>query len=201
MNNQPNPSTPPAEPIIVSARQSQNQSITKNDEQYLQEPTLAFLESYQNHLRPSYSSGIFVLSLTRLQLNSIGDIGQFKHIQICDLSSNFIETIDSLILNCQQLIKLDLHSNRVKKEFHFFNIFLCFFFFKINQLPDGQYWKEMSQLKILYLHDNLLSSYDDIKSLAYTPILEILTLYDTPLSLKKNYRHHVVNSIWSLKVK
>jgi len=58
----------------------------------------------------------------------------------------------------------------------------------------------MSQLKLLYLHDNLLSSYDDIKSLSTTPILEILTLHDTPLSLKKNYRHHVVNSIWSLKV-
>lgn len=27
----------------------------------------------------------------------------------------------------------------------------------------------------------------------------ILTLYDTPLSLKRNYRHHVVNSVWSLK--
>ena len=24
-------------------------------------------------------------------------------------------------------------------------------------------------------------------------------MYDTPLSLKRNYRHHVVNSIWSLK--
>ncbi len=59
----------------------------------------------------------------------------------------------------------------------------------------------MLQLKVLYLHDNLLSSYDDVKSLAYTPIVEVLTLYDTPLSLKKNYRHHVVNSIWSLKVK
>jgi len=59
----------------------------------------------------------------------------------------------------------------------------------------------MLQLKVLYLHDNLLSSYDDIKSLACTPVVEVLTLYDSPLSLKKNYRHHVVNSIWSLKVK
>ncbi len=58
----------------------------------------------------------------------------------------------------------------------------------------------MLQLKVLYLHDNLLSSYDDVKSLAYTPVIEILTLYDSPLSLKRNYRHHVVNSIWSLKV-
>jgi len=112
MNNQHNPSPPIPESAINSARQ--NQIATKIDEQFLQEPTLAFLESYQNHLRPSFASGIFVLSLAKLQLNSIGDIGQFKHIQICDLSSNFIETIDSLIINCRQLIKLDLHSNRVR---------------------------------------------------------------------------------------
>lgn len=108
MNNPSSPLVP--ESHINSSRQNQ-----KTDEQFLQEPTLAFLESYQNHLRPSLASGIFVLSLTKLQLNSIGDIGQFRHIQICDLSSNFIEKIDSLIINCRQLIKLDLHSNRVIK--------------------------------------------------------------------------------------
>jgi hypothetical protein len=112
MNNQLDLSPSHVE-SISSIKQSQ--SATKNDEQYLQEPTLAFLESYQNHLCPSLASGIFVLSLAKLQLNSIGDIGQFKHIQICDLSSNFIETIDSLIINCRHLIKLDLHSNRVNK--------------------------------------------------------------------------------------
>jgi Leucine-rich repeat (LRR) protein len=114
MNSQRDSSVPVAEPMIASARQNPSQMTTKTDEQYLQEPTLAFLESYQSHLRPSFASGIFVLSLSKLQLNSIGDIGQFKHIQICDLSSNFIETIDSLIINCRQLIKLDLHSNRVR---------------------------------------------------------------------------------------
>ncbi|CAF1635888.1 unnamed protein product [Adineta ricciae] len=151
------------------------------DEQFLQEPTLAFLESHQNHLRVSSATEIYVLSLSKLKLSSIGDIGQFNHLQICDLSSNFIESIESLLLNCRQLIKLDLHSNRISK------------------LPDGQLWQDMLKLKILYLHDNLLSSYDDIKCLSYTPTLDILTLYDSPLSLKKNYRHHVVNSIWTLK--
>ncbi|XP_048586886.1 leucine-rich repeat and IQ domain-containing protein 3 isoform X2 [Nematostella vectensis] len=36
--------------------------------------------------------------------------------------------------------------------------------------------------------------------MASSPSLSILTLYDTPLSLKPSYRHHVVNSLWSLKV-
>jgi hypothetical protein len=129
MNNQHNPPLSIPESTINSARQ--NQITTKLDEQFLQEPTLAFLESYQNHLRPSFASGIFVLSLAKLQLNSIGDIEQFKYIQICDLSSNFIETIDSLIINCRQLIKLDLHSNRVRseeeKEIRIFNKLLFLF--------------------------------------------------------------------------
>lgn len=114
MNTQRDSSPFLAESIISSARQNFNQSTTRTDEQFLQEPTLAFLESYQNHLRPALASGIFVFALPKLQLNSIGDIGQFKHIQICDLGSNFIQTIDSLIINCRQLIKLDLHSNRVR---------------------------------------------------------------------------------------
>ena len=35
--------------------------------------------------------------------------------------------------------------------------------------------------------------------MAASPSLSILTLYNTPLCLKPNYRHHVVNSLWSLK--
>ena len=118
MNSQRDSSPFLAESIVSSVRQNFNQSTTRTDEQFLQEPTLAFLESYQNHLRPALASGIFVFPLPKLQLNSIGDIGQFKHIQICDLSSNFIQTIDSLIINCRQLIKLDLHSNRVRFPTH-----------------------------------------------------------------------------------
>ena len=86
----------------------------KSEEQFLHEPTLAFLESHSDQLRLSSSSTLFVLSLSKLNLNSIGDIGQFRHVRICDLGSNFIETIDALVLNCQQLVKLDLHSNRVR---------------------------------------------------------------------------------------
>ena len=107
MTTQHDPSLHLSESIVVSARQNLNQSTARNDEQFLQEPTLAFLESCHNHLRPSLASGIFVLSLSKLQLNSIGDIGQFKHIQICDLSSNFIETIDKnvvLLKECHQHI-------------------------------------------------------------------------------------------------
>lgn len=52
---------------------------------------------------------------------------------------------------------------------------------------------------MLFLHDNPLGKYETLQSLATCPNLNALTLYDTPLSLKKNYRHHVANSIWTLK--
>lgn len=117
MNNLTESSTHFGEPSAHSSRPNPPSSSTsKPNEQFLQEPTLAFLESHSSHIRLSLSSGIFVLSLPKLQLNSIGDIGQFQHIQICDLSSNFIESIDSLIINCPSLIKLDLHSNRVRAD-------------------------------------------------------------------------------------
>jgi hypothetical protein len=49
------------------------------------------------------------------------------------------------------------------------------------------------------LHDNPIGTIDTLHNLSMCHSLLALTLYDTPLSLKRNYRHHVVNSIWSLK--
>lgn len=57
----------------------------------------------------------------------------------------------------------------------------------------------MTKLKVLYLHGNTISRLEYLKQLSYCPALEILTLYDSPISLKYNYRHHTVNSIITLK--
>ena len=57
----------------------------------------------------------------------------------------------------------------------------------------------MYQLQVVYLHDNGLSRIGCINRMAASTSVSILTLYNTPLSLKANYRHHVVNSMWSLK--
>ena len=66
-------------------------------------------------------------------------------------------------------------------------------------LPGAQFWAEMPHLIILNLHDNPIGHIENLYYLAASPRLAALTLYDTPLSLKKNYRHHVVNSVWTLK--
>jgi hypothetical protein len=57
----------------------------------------------------------------------------------------------------------------------------------------------MKKLRILFLHNNPVGKLEFLGFLSKCDNLEILTLYDTPLSLKNNYRHHTVNSIQSLK--
>ncbi|KAG8548920.1 hypothetical protein GDO81_023483, partial [Engystomops pustulosus] len=71
--------------------------------------------------------------------------------------------------------------------------------FQIQDLPDKDFWRQFKNLKLLYLHDNRIRSVDHVESLSSCPNLTGLTLYDTPLSLHKSYRHMAVNSLWSLK--
>uniref|UniRef100_A0A8D2IJI0 Uncharacterized protein n=1 Tax=Varanus komodoensis TaxID=61221 RepID=A0A8D2IJI0_VARKO len=101
-------------------------------------------------------------------------------LKICDLSGNFLTNIDALEC-CTSLIKLDLHSNQVK------------------ELPDPMFWGSMLNLNLLYLHDNGISTLENVHSLSFCPKLIALTLFNTPLCLKIAYRHIVVNSIFSLK--
>ena len=66
-------------------------------------------------------------------------------------------------------------------------------------LPGPSFWSNLIHLKILNLHDNPIGRIDNLQSLAYSNAIIALTMYDTPLSLKQNYRHHMVNSLWTLK--
>ncbi|XP_056670904.1 leucine-rich repeat and IQ domain-containing protein 3 isoform X2 [Monodelphis domestica] len=70
----------------------------------------------------------------------------------------------------------------------------------IKFLPDATFWGEMTELKLLYLHDNSFVKLKNMCSLSGCPKLLALTMYDCPVSLKKGYRHVIVNSIWSLKL-
>lgn len=71
--------------------------------------------------------------------------------------------------------------------------------FQLSTLPGMSFWSNLHKLKFLLLNDNPLGMFEDITSLSPCSRLVALTLYDTPISLKKNYRHHVVNSVFSLK--
>ena len=71
--------------------------------------------------------------------------------------------------------------------------------FQITTVPDMSFWSCMRHLKVLYLHDNPIGHIENLHNMAGCPKLLFLTIFNTPLSLKKNYRHHVVNTLWSLR--
>ncbi|XP_051759155.1 leucine-rich repeat and IQ domain-containing protein 3 isoform X6 [Ctenopharyngodon idella] len=123
---------------------------------------------------------IVMVRLSSLLLKSLDQIGSCRALRICILADNFLTTIEALMA-CTHLVKLDLKGNQ------------------IIQLPDASYWSHLKELQLLYLHDNNISTWNNIKGLSGCLNLTALTLYDTPLSLKKNFRHCLVNSIWSLK--
>lgn len=54
-------------------------------------------------------------------------------------------------------------------------------------------------LTILDLHDNGVSRLEELKYLAHSASLCYLALYDSPISLMKNYRHCAVNAVFTLK--
>lgn len=70
---------------------------------------------------------------------------------------------------------------------------------QISKLPGHKFWASLTELKVVFLHNNSISKLEYVNYMAASPSISILTFYDTPLSLKPNYRHHLVNSVWSLK--
>ncbi|KAI4872313.1 hypothetical protein NFI96_027746 [Prochilodus magdalenae] len=123
---------------------------------------------------------VLLVNLTSLLLKSLGQLGRCKGLKICTLADNFLTRIDPLV-ECVHLVKLDLTGNQ------------------ITHLPGASFWSILKHLQLLNLHNNSLAERRNITALSSCPKLTALTLYDTPLSLKQNYRHCVVNSVWSLK--
>ncbi|XP_075396196.1 leucine-rich repeat and IQ domain-containing protein 3 [Tenrec ecaudatus] len=115
-----------------------------------------------------------------LHLKSMENLQFCISLRVCIFSNNFITDIHPLA-NCSKLIKLDLHGNQIKA------------------LPETKFWIGLKYLKLLYLHDNGFAKLKNICVLSACPRLTALTMFDCPVSLKKGYRHVLVNSIWSLK--
>ncbi|KAG7332845.1 hypothetical protein KOW79_004679 [Hemibagrus wyckioides] len=114
------------------------------------------------------------------QLHSLSGVCVFRTLRVCVLCDNFITNIDPL-RQCVSLLKLDLKGNQ------------------ITQLPEASFWKNLKDLQLLFLHDNSISVWHDVSGLGVCPSLIALTLYETPLCRTGNYRHCVINSIFSLK--
>lgn len=151
-------------------------------EQFFVSPTKDYILkqcNYENSCSKTLDE-IKVIFLPISHIRKIEEISKCQFITVCILSNNFIINFDQL-KNCKLLEKLDLHYNQ------------------ITNLPDESFWESLKYLKLLLLHDNGISQFEDIKSLFCSPSLIALTLYNTPFSLKKSYRHQVVNSLFTLQ--
>lgn len=123
---------------------------------------------------------LVAVHVVKLLLKDVNLLQFCTSLKFCSLANNYIKDIRAL-QPCVHLVKLDLHGNQIQN------------------LPGMEFWRHFKDLKLLYLHNNRIRSVSNVESLSTCPALLGLTLYDTPLSLQKNYRHIVVNSIWSLK--
>ncbi|XP_075038010.1 leucine-rich repeat and IQ domain-containing protein 3 [Mixophyes fleayi] len=133
-----------------------------------------------NNGRTKQLDELVILRLSKLLLKEVDLIQYCSSLTFCTLANNYITDITAL-RGCVHVIMLDLHGNQIQN------------------LPGQEFWNVLKDLKLLYLHNNQIRMLDNVESLSYCSKLTGLTLYDTPLSLQKNYRHIVVNSIWSLK--
>ncbi|XP_038063508.1 uncharacterized protein LOC119734216 [Patiria miniata] len=156
---------------------------------YLQSPTKDYLlergrgkasKKEKSAKRAPSVSDIHLVKLCSVHLMNLGQIQLLTRLKICILPGNYITGFVALA-NCAELVKLDLHSNQ------------------ISTLPGPEFWRCLPNLKILHLHNNCIGKLDSLQHMGQAGGIQVLTMYDTPISLKKTYRHHVVNSIWSIK--
>ncbi|XP_006727949.1 leucine-rich repeat and IQ domain-containing protein 3 [Leptonychotes weddellii] len=134
---------------------------------------------YNENMIEDQKDFVFV-KFSGLHLKSMENLQSCISLRVCIFSNNFITDIRPL-QSCIKLVKLDLHGNQIKS------------------LPDTKFWSGLKKLKLLYLHDNGFAKLKNICMLSACPSLIALTMFDCPVSLKKGYRHVLVNSIWPLK--
>ncbi|XP_039592087.1 leucine-rich repeat and IQ domain-containing protein 3 [Polypterus senegalus] len=123
---------------------------------------------------------LVMVKINGLLLKNAQNIQYCTLLKICIMPNNYIKKMDPLMF-CPHLVKIDLHGNQV------------------SQLPESFFWENMKSLQILILHDNAIGKEQNTECLSKCPGLIALTLFDNPVSLRKNYRHSIVNTIWSLK--
>jgi len=101
--------------------------------------------------------------------------------KIVYLNNNRITDLLGLHL-CTNLRKLDLSRNQI-----------------VN-LPNRFFWRYLTNLQILYLHDNKIDSIHAVQDLGVLPNLTVLTMYGNIVEYHPAYRHVLVNSCPNLQL-
>lgn len=120
-----------------------------------------------------------VLKLEGLELSScfkllLREIG--VSVFLLSLKNNVLSEID-IPLGFTNLRKLDLSTN------------------SLSDIGGKDLWTSMPRLQVLYLHDNLLDSWDTFTSLSVLPRIMHLTLFNNPCIHLPQYRKFMIDSL------
>ena len=144
------------------------------------------------------------MALRKEQIISISKEENIKQIKCLDLSSMNLHSGFKLLLELlgTRLFILSLKSN----NFPDINISLGFTNLRkldlstnlISNVGPPELWESMPSLKVLYLHDNLINSWDDLKSLSQMPRVMHITLFNNPCIHFEGYREYLICKLPSL---
>ena len=108
-------------------------------------------------------------------------LSQCYNLSIAYLQGNRLSTQEfPLLATFQNLFKLDLSNNNLK------------------ELPNKQTFSHMYSLRILYLHENQITTWEEMSKLTALPSILHITLFDNACSSIEGYRLYMVNSIPTL---
>jgi len=105
----------------------------------------------------------------------------FENLQFISVAKAGLDSISVFIENCPGLEWLDVHSNYIE------------------DLPTPEILAQTPKLRVLNLHNNGIYRVQNLNNLIGLVSLQALTLYNCPITERSGYRHHVVNTIWTLK--
>lgn len=145
-------------------------------------PVKAELRSTEDILQLHCAASVEEVSVLDVHASGLTDcsaITPFSRAEIAFLHFNPLRTLDGLA-GCRRLVKLDIAG--------------C----GLETLPTSAVWRCMPQLRLLYAHDNRVTSWEGVSALAVLSQLELLTLHGNPISRHFQYRHFVVNRLLSL---
>ena len=129
----------------------------------------------------SQAESAVAIDLRARSLSEVGRLRKCPELRIALLSNNLLASLDEGLFECRRLRKLDLSFNG------------------LTTLPPREVWAQLTELQVLYLHSNQLASLKAAGNLGALPSLLRLTLHDNPLASHPNYRHFIVNSLFSLR--
>ena len=121
--------------------------------------------------------------VTEELLLNLTECKSLSEISVLSLRNKKLEACMKVLAQCVNLMIVYLQNNRIsvndmQKNMGNFNSLqkIDLSFNQIKKLPDQKCFSQLKNLKVLYLHDNLIGTWDDLEHITTIPSLMHLTL-------------------------